>query len=82
MFASIFRQVTANLAAKVAEGNTLKKSVALPSVPIKVVTKGTKKIASISHSSRSANLETNAFINIVFLVTRVIMMFLYRKSNC
>ena len=55
MYASICRQVTASLAAKVAESNTSKKPVALPSVPLKVVTKGTPKIASISHSSRFAN---------------------------
>ena len=82
MYASIFRQVTASLAAKVAETNSLKKPVALPSVPLKVVTKGTPKIASISHSSRSANLEIDAFTNIAFLVTKVILMFLSRKSNC
>ena len=66
--------------AKVAGSNTSKKSVTLPSVPIKAVIKGTQKSVSISSSSRFANLENTAFTNIVLLVTRVKLKFSSRKS--
>ena len=80
MYASIFREDTAGMA-KVAGSNTLKKTVTLPSAPIKVVLKDTQKIASISFSRRSANSETNAFTNIIYLVTRVKLIFSSRRSN-